>query len=85
MHTIDLQQVNVHKNHKVHVHKVHEVSSKVILMSEVSHAIGLKAKMTSRTQILITKQWKSLKSLKKSIPRSQVVRIIDRDDDLKKT
>ena len=54
-------------------------------MSEVSHAIGLKAKMTSRTRILITKQWKSLKSLKKSIPRSQVVRIIDRDDDLKKT
>ena len=50
-------------------------------MSEVSHAIGLKAEMTSRTQILTAKQYKSLKS----IPRSQVVRIIDGDDELKIT
>ena len=35
--------------------------------------------MTSRTQILIAEQQKSLKS----IPRSQVVRIIDGDDELK--
>ena len=35
--------------------------------------------MTSRAQISTTKQ----KSLKKSIPRSQVVRIIDEDDELK--
>ena len=39
--------------------------------------------MTSRTQILTAKQQKSLKSLKKSIPRSQVVRTIDRDDEIK--
>ena len=38
------------------------------LSSEVSHAIDLKAEMTSRTQ---------------SIPRSHVVRIIDGDDELK--
>ena len=49
-------------------------------MSEVSHAIDLKAEMTSDTQILTAKQQKSLKS----IPRSQVVRIIDGDDELKK-
>ena len=35
------------------------------------------------TKILIAKQEKSLKSLKKSIRRSQVVRIIDGDDELK--
>ena len=60
------------------------MSSEVILLSEVSHEIDLKAEMTSRTQILTAKQ-KSLKSLKKSIPRSQVIRIIDGDDELKKT
>ena len=40
--------------------------------------------MTSRIQILTAKQLKSLKSLKKSIPRSHVVRIIDGDVELKK-
>ena len=59
------------------------MSSEVIFFSEVSQAIDLKAEMTSRTQILTAKQQKSLKSLKKSIPRSQVVRTIDRDDELK--
>ena len=39
--------------------------------------------MTPRTQNLTGKQ-KSMKSLKKSIPRSQVVRIIDGDHELKK-
>ena len=39
--------------------------------------------MTARTQILSEKQWKSVKSLKKSIPRSQVIRIIDGDDEVK--
>ena len=48
-------------------------------MSEVSHAIDLKAEMTPDTQNLTAKQQKSLKS----IPRSQVVRIID-GDELKK-
>ena len=46
------------------------MSSEVIFLS-VSHAIDLKAEMTSRTQILTAKQYKSLKSLKKSIQRSQ--------------
>ena len=46
-------------------------------------AIDLEAEMTVRTQILTAKQKKSLKSLKKSIPRSQVVRIIH-GDELKK-
>ena len=40
--------------------------------------------MTSSTQILTAKQLKSLNSFEKSIPRSQVVRIID-GDELKKT
>ena len=31
-------------------------------MSEVSHAIDLKAEMTSRRQILTAKQWKTLKT-----------------------
>ena len=70
------------------------MSSEVIFVSEVSHAIDLKAEMTSDTQILTAKQKKSMKSIprtqfhevnfKKSISRSQVVRIIDGDDELKK-
>ena len=47
--------------------KVSLVSSEVTFLSEVGHAIDLKAEMTSRTQNLTAKQ----KSLKKSIPRSQ--------------
>ena len=39
--------------------------------------------MTSRTQILTAKQLKSLQ-LEKSIPRSQVARLIDGEDELKK-
>ena len=39
--------------------------------------------MKSWTQILTAKQWRSLNSLKKSIPRSQLVRIIVGDDELK--
>ena len=54
------------------------MSSEVIFLSELSHAIGLESEMTSRTQILTAKQL-----VKKSIPRSQVVRIIDGDDELK--
>ena len=54
-------------------------------LSEASHATRLKAEVTSSTQNLNRKQWKSLKSLEESIPRSQVVRIIDGDDELKKT
>ena len=46
--------------------------------------MDLKAEMTSRKQILTAKQSKLLKSLKKTIPRSQVVRIIDGDNELKK-
>ena len=60
------------------------MSSEVIFLSEVSHSIDLKAEMTSRIQILTAEQLKSLKSLKKSIPRSHVVRIIDGDVELKK-
>ena len=45
--------------------------SEVIFLSEVSHAIDLKAEMTSRTQVLTAKQ-KSVKLLKKSNPRSEV-------------
>ena len=59
------------------------MSSEVIYLSEVSHAIDLKAEMTSRTKILTEKQYRSLKSLKEFIPRSQIVRIIDGDDELK--
>ena len=36
--------------------KVSEVSSEVNFLSKVSHAIDLKAEVTSRTQILIAKQ-----------------------------
>ena len=50
-------------------------------MSEVGHANDLKAEMTSHIQILTVKLYKSLKS----IPGSQVVRIIDGDDELIKT
>ena len=53
-------------------------------MSEVSHTVDQKAEqMTSPTQILTAKQDKPLK-LKNSIPRSQVARFIDGDDELKK-
>ena len=45
--------------------------SEVIFLSEVSHAIDLKAEMTSRTQVLTAKQ-KSVKLLKESNPRSEV-------------
>ena len=58
------------------------MSSEAILLSEASHAIDLKAKTTSRTQILTAKQYKSLKSLKKLTPRSQIVKIIDGADEL---
>ena len=61
------------------------MSSEVIFFSEGSHAMDLKAEMTSRKQILTAKQSKLIKSLKKTIPRSQVVRIIDGDNELKKT
>ena len=54
-------------------------------LSKENQAIDLKAEMTSRTRNSTAKQQKSLKSLKKSIPRSQVVRIIDGDNELKKT
>ena len=58
------------------------MSSEVIFLGELSHITDLKAEMTSGTQNLNAKQQKSLKSLKKSIPRSQVVRI-NGDDELK--
>ena len=61
------------------------MKSEVTFLSEVSHAIELKAEMTSRTQFLTAKQYKTLKSLKKLIPRSQAVRYIDGDVELKKT
>ena len=48
--------------------KVSLASSKVNFLSEVSHAIDLKAEMTSHKQILTAKQQKSLK---KSIPRGK--------------
>ena len=60
------------------------MSSRSHFFSEVSHAIDLKAEMTSRTKILTLKQWKSLKSLKESIPRSQAARIIDANDEIEK-
>ena len=60
------------------------MSSEVNFLSEASQAIGLKADMDSRTQILTAKQYKSKKTLKKYIPRSQVVRIIDGEDKIKK-
>ena len=60
------------------------MSSEVIFLGEISHAVDLKAEITSRRQILTANQWKSLKSLEKSIPRSQVVRIIGGEDELKK-
>ena len=58
------------------------MSSEVIFLSEVSHAIDLKAEMTSGTNfnckaVVVTKV------IQKSILRNQVVRIIDRDDELK--
>ena len=61
------------------------MSSEAIFLTEKSYAIDLKAEMTSRTQILTANQKKLLKSLKKSIPKSQVLRIINVDDELKKT
>ena len=48
MHTIDLQQVNVHKI----LSSISDFRSH--FLSEVSHAINLKAEMTLRTQILNT-------------------------------
>ena len=55
------------------------MSSVVILFSEASHANDLKAEqMTSRTQNLTAKQWKSLK-----LKNSMAARIIDGDDELK--
>ena len=39
--------------------------------------------MTSRSQILTAKQWKSMKSLEMSIQRSQVIIIIEGDGELK--
>ena len=65
-------------------YKVPQVSSEVFYLSEVSHASDLKAEMRSSTQNLTAKEKKSLKSLKKSIPRNQVERIIDGHDGLKK-
>ena len=46
MRTIDLQLVYVHKI----------LSSEVIFLSKVGHAIDLKTERTSRTQILTAKQ-----------------------------
>ena len=52
-------------------------------MCEASYAIDLTAEqMRSRTQILTSKQEKSLK-LKNSFLRNQVARIIDGDEELK--
>ena len=53
-----------------------------LFFSEIRDAIDLNSEMTSRTQILAAKQYNSQKSLQKLTPRSQVVRIIDGDDDL---
>ena len=51
-------------------------------MSEVSHLIDLKTEqMTSRTQILTSIE--ATEVIEKSTPRSQVVRVIDGDDELK--
>ena len=53
-------------------------------MSKVSHLIDLKTEqLTSRTQILTSIEVTEV--IKKSIPRSQVVRVIDGDDELKNT
>ena len=52
--------------------------------SEVSQALDLKAEeMKSHQQILTAKQEKSM-TLKKSISRCQVARIMDGDNELKK-
>ena len=59
------------------------MSSEVII-GELSQTIELKANDLKHTSFNC-KAVKSLESLKKSIPRSQVVRIIDGDDELKKT
>ena len=50
MHTIELYLVNVYK--------IYSSMSEFIshFLSEVNHAIDLKAEMTSRTQILTAKQ-----------------------------
>ena len=60
------------------------MSSEVIFVSEVSHAIDLKAEqMTSDTNFDCKAIEVTEVNSKKSIPRSQVVRIIDGDDELK--
>ena len=61
--------------------KVPQVSSEVFL-SEVSHAIDLKAEMTTQTQILTGKQ-KSLKSLKSQFQEIRVRRNKNLLDDKK--
>ena len=59
------------------------MSSEVNFLSEVSHAIDLKAEMTSQTQILTAKQ-KSLKSLKNQFQEVRVRRNKNLLDEVKK-
>ena len=60
------------------------MSSEVKFLSDVSHAIDPKSRNDVMNTNFNRRALEVTKSLKKSIPRSEVVRIIDGDDELKK-